>query len=198
MIPDGVQTVRLGDVVSPHFCVFVARVVHVVASLNRPGPIFIENDDRPSPVYLCSLNGDTAHSHTLHHRSGFIAPRSTFLAQRSADPGLSISISPQENKQSTDRLASTSSLRIRLASLCYHIWRTYLFVCYLLRILPLAFELDTTTTINDYDSNLNLISRWLHTVFTQTTGHCLVHTERLTVSSLHRSSSRISPSSTLN
>jgi hypothetical protein len=107
MIPDGVQTVRLGDVVSPHFCVFVARVVHVVASLNRPGPIFIENDDRPSPVYLCSLNGDTAHSHTLHHRSGFIAPRSTFLAQRSADPGLSISISPQENKQSTDCQAST-------------------------------------------------------------------------------------------
>jgi hypothetical protein len=24
MIPDGVQTVRLGDVASPHFCVFIA------------------------------------------------------------------------------------------------------------------------------------------------------------------------------
>jgi hypothetical protein len=45
----------------PRIFVFLLhRVVHVVASLNRPGPIFIENDDRPSLVYLCSLNGDTA------------------------------------------------------------------------------------------------------------------------------------------
>ena len=169
MIPDGVQTVRLGDVASPHFCVFIAPSSACRRLFEQPWKIFIENDDRPSPVYLCSLNGDTEHTITL--QIGFIASRSCF--------------SPQENKQSTDRLASTSSLRIRLASLCYHIWRTCFIICYLLRILPLAFELDTTTTINDYDSNLNLISRWLHTVFTQTTGHCLVHTERRTVSSLH-------------